>query len=216
MDRTMIVRGLGKASAKPDRILIPLTLTAKDMDYQRMMELANARYGALQAALAHCGIAPEELKTTNLNIDTSYVGEHDERGAYTQRFDGYVCTHESKVEFDLDLALLARVMDALAKSAAEPAYSIRFTVKEPEGMMRQALESAAQNARAKAEILAAASRVELGELVRVDYDFTDASFFSPTQVNRAAKLMHAESTAPDVAPEDVHVSQTVSFMWEIG
>ncbi len=212
MERTMTVKGIGRAAAKPDCILIPLTLSAKDIDYEKAMETAAAQHAVLGAALAGCGI--EDVKTADFTIDTSYVGEHDERGNYRERFDGYVCTHRLNVEFDLSMEKLARVMGAIGKSAAEPAYSIRFTVKDARAVAQAALESAARDARAKAQFLAAASGVALGELVRVDYRGAEAALFSPTQVNRAMKAA-ADVESMDIAPEDVRVVEEVSFVWEI-
>lgn len=65
MTRTITVKGVGSATAKPDYVIISMTLDAQDMKYEKAMELAAVHLEQLKASLAGTGFDKEALKTTN-------------------------------------------------------------------------------------------------------------------------------------------------------
>ena len=81
-------------------------------------------------------------------------------------------------------------------------------------------ESACANAKAKAkaEILTKASGVTLGELVSIDYNWGELHLYSPTRYEMEADCLMKISAAPtamDIEPDDIDVSDSVTFVWEI-
>ena len=52
MTRTITVKGVGSATAKPDYVIISMTLDAQDMKYEKAMELAAVHLEQLKASLA--------------------------------------------------------------------------------------------------------------------------------------------------------------------
>jgi len=95
--------------------------------------------------------------------------------------------------------------------------SISFTVKEPEAVNRQLLQAAAANARGKAEALCAASGVTLGELQRIEYDWSELRAFSRTAVSadREAMPMMKNAFRANMTPEEIQLSDSAAFVWEI-
>lgn len=80
------------------------------------------------------------------------------------------------------------------------------------------LQSACANAKAKAEILTKASGVTLGELVSIDYNWGELHLYSPTRYEMDEACMMRASAAPtamDIEPDDIDVSDSVTFVWEI-
>lgn len=213
--RTITVRASGKASGKPDLLHLPLTLTAKDMEYERAAALAASRYDALKEALLAAGLGASSITTANYSVDTSYESERDDEGNYKTRFDGYVCTHQLKLEFDLDMALLGRVLQGVAQSAADPSYSIRFGVKDAEALVASALIAAQKSARLRAEALAAASGASLGELISIDHTAADANAFSQTSASYTMRAYKADAAAVELNPDDVTLCETAAFVWSI-
>lgn len=212
--RTITVKAAGKASGRPDRIVIPMTLAAGDRGYQKTMALAAEKHEALKSALGACGFAADEVKTAELKVDTRYESEPDGNGMGRQRITGYVCTYRLQVEFDLDMTRLGRVMEALSGSAAQASYSMRFTVKDTCALMKAALCDAAKNARVKAEALAAASGAALGELVRIDHTHTGGDHFSETQM-AVSGMARKAYVAEDITPDDVNITESAAFVWEL-
>ena len=217
MNRTITVKGTGKVSAKPDYIVLSVTLKAQDMEYEKTMELAAEQLENLRNAIVGVGFKRDDLKTSNFNVQPDFQSERDKNGNYKRWFAGYVCSHALKVEFDFDMALLAQTFSALAKCLSEPEFSVQFTVKDKEAVSVSLLKNATENAKAKAIVLCEAAGVTLGDLVTIDYNWGELHLYSPTQYEMADRCL---ADAPcgssiDIEPDDIDVSDTVTFIWEI-
>lgn len=68
----------------------------------------------------------------------------------------------------------------------------------------------------KAEILCEASGYKLGDLIKIDYDWSEITIFSNTKFSmlREQSLMMA-SKSIDMNPEDIDLEDTATFVWEI-
>lgn len=221
MERTIAVKGTGTVSAAPDQIELSMNLSVLDPDYGAAAEAGDRKSGGLRAAVVAAGFPEDALKTTNYNVGTEYRGVHDPAtGEYRQEFAGYRIQHGLLLYFPLDLEKLSALLGLIGDSGAEPELSIRFTVKDPEAVRKQALERAAANAREKAQILAAASGVALGELLSVRYDWADVRLESATMLDagngmvQRPRMMKA-SFAADMTPQDITFSDFAGFVWEI-
>ena len=216
--KTITVKGTGKLSQKPDLITVSMQLSSEDKEYDKAMQKAAEKTDHLNRAVETIGFAKNAVKTTDFNIRTKYESIKNRNGNYENVFCGYVCTHSLKIEFDFDTARLAEVLSALSGCMASPELSVAFSVKDPAALRRELLRSAAENAREKAEILCAAAGVRLGELTTIDYSFGDISAVSDTGYTVGSRRMikaEAALCAVDMTPDDIRVSDTVTFVWEI-
>ena len=221
MQRTVAVKGTGSVTAAPDRIELTMNLSALEPDYGRASEEMDRKTSALTAAAEAAGFEKKELKTTAFNVNAEYRGVHDpETGEYRQEFAGYRVFHGLSLGFPLDLVRLGELLGGISDSGANPELSIRFTVSDPEAVRREALERAAVNAREKAELLAAASGVKLGELLTIQYDWAEIRLESATMFDagngmaQRPRMMKA-SFAADMTPQDISFSDSAGFVWEI-
>lgn len=219
MKRTITVKGVGSVSAKPDYITLTLSITEKDMDYEKALEGAARRIAQLEGAAEGAGFEKGALKTLHFNVSTQYEGVRDKDGNYQNVFAGYACLYRLKLAFGLDSKRLAAVLTAVAASGAEPELNISFTVKEPAGVSEALLASAASNAREKAQVLCRASGVELGKLICIDYSWDELNLVSPTRyelADCAMPLMAAgKRCAPEIQPDDIDLHDTAAFVWEL-
>ncbi len=219
MMRTITVKGVGNVSAKPDYISISMTIESVDNNYDKAMAGAARRIENLKAAAVSVGYEKEALKTISFNVETRYENVRDRQGSYKREFAGYACVYRLKLAFDFDSKQLAKVISAIANSGANPELSIAFTVKNPAKVSEELLESAAQNARAKAEILCKATGAELGQLISIDYNWGELNIVSRTSYEMEDCLMPLAAMdkccAPEIEPDDINVSDTVAFTWEI-
>lgn len=216
MSRSITVKGTGNVSMRPDLIIITMVLETKHLEYDRTMELAARSAEALQLAVEAAGSAREDLKTTNLNIRTEYESYHDQDNNYRTKFAGYVFEQDLTLEFQFDNSVVSNVLDAIAAAPVTPRLDIRFSVKDQEAVKEELLKKAADNAKAKAEILTRSAGVELGDLISIDYSWVDIGLYSQSSVAWEEKLTEARS-APfmDIEPENIEASDTVTFIWEI-
>lgn len=213
MARSITVKGVGKYSAKPDIIQLTLELFAKDPQYGGAMTLAGNQLEALRNALLPLGIDREQLKTAEFCVETRYESRKDGEDSYKSYLVGYSVKHTLKLEFDLDTRRLGLILGAIAESGSNPTMDILFRMNDMENINAAVLESAAHNARAKAEVLAKASGVALGALQSIDYDWDEVLFSSVKfRMSDSAPVAGAPI---DVEPRDISVSETVTFVWEM-
>ncbi len=189
MMKTITVRGVGNVSTRPDYITISMTIESIRKDYDKAMKDASERITKLQDVAVSSGYTKEDLKTTSFNVDIRYESVKDRQGNYNREFTGYACVYRLKLAFDFDSKQLAKVISAIANSETNPELSIAFTVKNPAKVSEELLESAALNARAKAEILCRASGSEMGQLLSIDYNWGELNIVSRTSYKMADYLM---------------------------
>ena len=208
---------MGKTSVRPDYITISMTIESVRKDYNESMEDAAQRIEKLQDAVICSGYKKEDLKTISFDVDTRYENIHDRQGNYKREFSGYAVTYRLKLSFDMDSEQLAKVIGAISESGAVPELSIAFTVKDPAKVSEALLISATENAKAKAEILCKASGNELGQLISIDYNWGELNVISRTHyaMEDSIQPLLAKSIAVDIEPDDINVSDTVTFTWEI-
>lgn len=218
MPRTITVKGMGRVTTAPDYVVISMSLEAHERDYEATMELAAKKIEQLNASLEEIGFEKKSVKTTNFNIRTDYEREKDRNGNYKSVFNGYICSHRLKVEFDFDTKRLAQTLYAISRCLAQPELSISFTVKDPSAVNKELLKSATVNAKEKAQILCEASGVELGQLLTIDYNWGELNIVSHTDYMLEEKCMAMPVGGladMDIEPDDIDVSDTATFVWEI-
>lgn len=218
MPRTITVKGMGRVTTAPDYVVISMSLTAQENDYEETMELAAKKIEYLNASLEEIGFEKKSVKTTNFNVRTDYERVKDRNGNYKSVFNGYICSHRLKVEFDFDTKRLAQTLYTISKCLAEPELSISFTVKDPSAVNKELLKSATINAKEKAQILCEASGVELGQLLTIDYNWGELNIVSHTDYmleDRCMAMPVGGLADMEIEPDDIDVSDTATFVWEI-
>ena len=213
---TVTIKGTGRVSAAPDLIELPLSLYTVDPDYETAVAQSEAQLAALRTALEPLGFSEADLPTVSYQVSTEYENIQDEHGVYRSRFTGYRCSHDLKLSFDLDMDRLSAVLSSLSACSARPQFSIRFTVRDPDAVYDELLRSAAENARAKAEVLCAASGAKLGDLLHIRYGRNESDVYSRTNMMFACDEAAPRAKGMSIRPDDIHLSDTVTFIWAIG
>lgn len=216
MNRSITVKGVGKAAVKPDLIELNMNIAARREEYQHTMNAAAKQLRELQAALQDAGFEQKDLKTLNFGIDAEYIDQVDKQKRHTRVFAGYVCSHQLRLAFGYDIKRLGEALAALSRCPDPPEFSIRFTVSDTDAVGAELLKNAAVNARAKALILAEAAGVRLGSLLSIDHSWSELNIYSPSRY-QGDYLMAANTMGRmEIEPEDIKASDTVTFVWEIG
>ncbi len=217
--RTIHIKGTGTASAAPDFVVITMELRAQHMEYANAMRIGAQQVEMLREAVSEAGFTAEDLKTTDFSVDAEYENEeHEENGhtRYHRVFMGYVCKHSLKLSFDMDNERIEKAITAIGGCLSNPEVSIAFTVKDKLAMRDKVLESAAQDARRKAEILCKASGVTLGDLIRIEYSWGEIHIdHSLDFETRCLPRMAEAAPTYDFHPDDIEAGDSVDFYWEI-
>jgi len=217
MSRTITVKGIGRATAKPDTVVLSMSLDSRAVEYDKAMEIASDSICEISGALSDAGFEQDAIKTTNFNVRTDYENVQDRSGNYHLEFRGYVVSHNLKVEFGFDVKRLSQALSALAGCTSHPQLSVSFVVKDASAVNEEMLRSAAANARRKAEVLCDASGAALGKLISIDYNWSELDVRSGTRYSIAEDCMAAPMMAKviNIEPDDIDVSDTATFVWEI-
>lgn len=217
MTRTITVKGIGKASAKPDQVVLSMVLESNHTDYDKAMTLAAEHIQHLNETLCNIGFEKSSVKTTNFHVRTDYDRVKDRNGNYQSVFNGYGVTHNLKLTFDFDMEILSHALSAIAGCLSHPQLSIAFTVKDVTAINEAMLRSATVNAKRKAKILCEASGVTMGDLIAIDYNWGELDIYSHTRYDCCEEALApmAVGASIDIDPEDIDVNDTATFVWEI-
>jgi len=213
----LTVKGIGKVSVPPDQIVITMNIEVCETEYEAAMIRGAEVVDKLKAAVESVGHKSKALKTTSFNVSAKYES-YKEGEEWKKRFIGYACYHFFKLEFDLDMTVLGKTLDAVSKCEADPEIDIKFTIKNPNAVSEQLLENAVENARQKAVILARAADVNLGAIKTIDYNWGELHVFSQTSYRRQKAVYSSFASMAsydDIEPEDIRVSDNVTIVWEI-
>jgi uncharacterized protein YggE len=118
---------------------------------------------------------------------------------------GYTVTNVVEVKTS-DLAQVGNVIDTAIRAGANRVNSLTFGLKDDRQARNDALRIAAQNARAKAEVLAAGANVRLGGVLSVQEGYA----VTPIAYGDARTTLGAAAATP-VEPGSVDVRATVTL-----
>ena len=217
--KTIRVTGKGQTQVHPDMTRITMTLKGTHREYSETLRRSSEDTEKLKDLLTQFGFERSDLKTLDFSVDTEYTSYRDSKGDYQRRFDGYKFTHSLKVEFDSDNGRLGRILYALAHFPAKPEISISYTVKDPEAVRNTLLGNAVKDATEKAAVLSKAADISLGGIQSIDYSWgridLEVCPADALMMKECASPGSCESYDPDIEPDDIRVSDTVTVIWEI-
>jgi uncharacterized protein len=205
--RGVTVSGEGTVSVRPDIAIVNLAVEVTEPT------VADARSGAAEAmqsvrdALAARGVAEADIQTQYFNIYPQY--SYAEREA--PQIVAFTVYNAVTVKVrDLDNA--SDVLDSAIDAGGDAVrvHGISFTVEDPESHLSDARREAVENARARAEVLAAAAGVSLGEAVSISESMSYPGEFFP---GRAMDGMGG--MASPVAPGEQTLRVNVSVVFSI-
>ena len=214
MKRTIRVTGKGKISVKPDTIRLNIEAEGTYKEYILSVKKSTEHTNLLRDTMSKAGLDPKNLKTVHFGIDTDYERYRDKNGDYQRRFIGYTYTHNLYIQFPNDNEQLGKVLYQLANNEVNVEFSIRHTVKDVDDVKNELLGKAVEDSKTKAEVLAKAAGVSLGEIKTIDYSWGEIEIYSkPMDGMRLAAPI--EEYDIDIEADDIDVEDTVSIVWEI-
>ncbi len=204
--RVISVNGTGVVTLTPDMATIQIGVNTENASAERAVAENTQQADAIRAALDGFGIAEEDIQTSNFSIYPRQ--DYDINGQIT----GVTYVVQNTVTVTIrDLDSFGRVLDAVVRSGANNIYGITFDVADREAAYALALEAAVANARARAEIMAAAGDVQLGEVVNIN-----------AYVGGGGGVVYAETRALDaaggavpIAPGSLNITLDVQVVFGI-
>ena len=203
--RTIHVSGDGRVSVQPDVAVVFAGVTATGKDLGKVTAEATAGMRRLLDAVAKAGVPAKDVQTTRHDVSVDRPFTDKGPGPVT----GYTVVDEVRLTVR-DLAKIGPVIDRVLAAGSNTLRSLSFEKEDPTPDQARALAAAYGSARTKAEALALAAGVTLGEVVTV----SAGGQARPYPMMRSAMAMEKADGAP-ISPGEVEVAASVEVTFAI-
>lgn len=202
--------GTAVVERAPDRAFVTVGVEARAPQTVTAREKVAVAMTAIQRALKALGIPETAIRTSALNVAQDW--EFLPQGRRNLR--GYVVSNQIEVRVD-DIAAVTAVIDDSITAGANVIHGVRWDVKDRASLEREALQRAYADARARAEVIAAASGRKLGAVFAAQE--SRPGQVSPRMYSANAGVAGmAEAvrvTDMPISPGQIDIRSTVTVSW---
>ena len=206
-----MIEVLGKSTVKEIPEIVEFTLPIKIIDstFGGCSEQLLVALNRLQSDFVSEGLDKDQVTSSEYAI-----GEYFEFINGKRVNKGYRGTVNVKARFDYSQNMVNRIIALTKRHRHDFTIHFQLSEKQKKQLTAKALEEAVKDAKTKAEILAAASGVELGEIYKITYG--QAPYHpAPLTMMRSDESDHTASNELSLSPPMISTQQTVSILWEI-
>ena len=202
------VSGEGKATGKPDVAMITLGVSRLENTVDAARNGAATSLDAMIKSMTGNGVSKDDIKTQQFNISPEYDFSN---GKQTLKGFRVTNTVTAKVR---DINTTSKVVDDAITAGGNDVQvqNIAFTIDNPDDLKKQAREAAVADAKARAQTLASASGVSIGDPISI----SESSAVSPIPFDTARSAAGAGAApATPIEPGTQDVTVNVSITWSI-
>ncbi|MBI5287649.1 MAG: SIMPL domain-containing protein [Chloroflexi bacterium] len=202
------VSGQGKIAGKPDLANISLGVSALAPTVAEARTQAATSLGAMIDSMKANGVDEKDIQTSSLSIYPEYNYMNDGR----QELRGFRVQNTVNAKIR-DIDKTGEIVDEAVDAGGNDTTinGISFSIENPDELKKQAREEAVADARARAETLASAAGVSLGDAINI----SESSYAPPVFYEGRAAADAAGAPAPETPIEagelDVTVDVSITF-----
>jgi uncharacterized protein len=204
MTPQIAAQGTAEVRATPDRAVVRFGVQLDAPEAQAAQARVNEAMQPVIQALRRLNVSETCIATERLGLSPVY----EQKGR--PRLVGYHASNVVRVELN-DLARLGPVIDAAVGAGANSVEGIQFTVANEAPFRAQAFQQASEAAHAKAQAIADALGVRMGDLLEASEGGVEVTW--PHQVTFAARRVDGAPTP--VQPGEMTVRATVIVHYAI-
>lgn len=211
--RSISVTGSGDASGSPDMAEINAGVQTFASTVIEASRENQAVVDRIFAALQEQGIAEKDIQTSSYSIWPQQEWPRGDAADRKPRITGYQVSNMVHVKVR-DIGRIGEVLAAVTNAGANSINGIQFSVEDTAALEEEARRLAMQDARERAESLAALAGVELGEVLTISMSSAPGA---PIPVARALAMEAADASAPvpGIAPGEQRVTVNLHVTWAI-
>lgn len=161
--RNITVSGSGKVYLTPDIATISIGVHNEDESADRAVNGNNAQAQKVTEVLLQMGVEEDDIQTSNFNI---YLEQRYDEGG-DQAGTIYIVDNTVFVTVR-DLNILGEIMGTVVEAGANSIFGIQFDIADKTQALSEARKAAVEDAQKKAEELALAAGVTLGEVQSIN------------------------------------------------
>jgi uncharacterized protein len=192
------VAAVGSAKAVPDRAELVFGVTTHGGTAPDASAANAVRARKLIDALKDAGIREEDIRTQSVSVSQRHSPDGRPVSAYTA---------ENSVSARVASARAGAIVDLAVENGATNVSGPTFDVSDRDAVYREALQEAVRKARKKAEAIAAAGGVSVGDVTKV----VEGAEAGPPVYLEAAARDQAKSTPVEPGQEEIQATLTVTF-----
>jgi len=207
------VSGEGKIYASPDLATVTLGLETNGKDVKEITQKSSDAMNEMIAKIKGLGIDSADIQTTQYTVAPQY--DYTDEG---RKDNGYQISQNVEVKIR-DFSKIGDVLSAATASGANVINDLQFSIENPEKSKAEARQKAIDQAKEKAQTLAAQSGIKLGKIINVYEDsYTDTpnlNYSVKSLGAGVASLESADSYSSQIESGQQQVSVTVSLTYKI-
>jgi uncharacterized protein len=202
---TIVVSGTGRVAVDPDVADLRLGVAISRPTVVAARAAAAEAMTAILAAVTAAGVARRDVRTTILSVQPRY----DYRDGQSPTLTGYDLANVVEVTVR-DLATLGNVVDGALTAGATSLDGLTFRVDDPREAEHAARTAAVVEARARADVLAAASGVAITGVSDVTEGGPQPIWPQP-KATRMLMAADAAGTPVEAGTTEIAVTVTVTY-----
>ena len=228
----IFVNGQGEKDFAPDQIKASVNFNFHAMTYDEALKGGVEKVkNYIERISEVTDFKPEDFKTRayfireEFHVNSSEPQTEADLGKNLQKrvSDGFFFSQFAYLEFDYDKMRLAKLLAISSKISNAPMLHIDFGLKDVASKQRELIASAYEDAKKKAEALAAAANKNLRDCVRVEIDSVrngvmgdmglaeSVRFGSAPMQGLEQEIKNIDET---FKPDDITISKEISCVWE--
>jgi hypothetical protein len=206
--RTLSVSGVGRVNAVPDVADVSIGVTKQDKEAAGASRKAAQAMDAVVKALLGLGIDEKDIQTTNLSLNPRYDYNKDPAPIVAWEANNMVRVTVR------DIDSVGDVVDGVTAAGANQINGISFRVEDPAEAQALARTAAVNDAKTKADQLAADAGVQITGIISITESGGQQP--QPIYMARSEVAFAADSGAgTPVLPGEVELSVSVFIQYEI-
>jgi uncharacterized protein YggE len=163
--RRISVTGQASVTAAPDMAMISVGVQTTGETAANAIAANSAAMQSVFTAIAGAGIDAKDVQTSQFNVSPVWQDRRKQRDG-PPLIVGFQVDNQVRIKVR-NVDNIGSVIDALATAGANRFNAISFQIENPEPLLDQARADAVKDARRKAELMAHAAGVELGDVIRI-------------------------------------------------
>ncbi|MAM11082.1 MAG: hypothetical protein CML23_11605 [Rhizobiaceae bacterium] len=204
---TISISAEGDATLVPDMATVSLSVISQADDTSTAMADNASAMQKVIAALKEDGIAERDIQTANFSVSPRYEQVKAPDGSTQSEIVGYEVRNGLNVRVR-DLAKLGAVLDRAVALGVNSGGGIALSNSDPSAAEDEARREAVARALAKAETLAEAAGVSLGNVLSIS---EQSSMPQPMMFARSDMMMAKAEGAPPIAAGENTYTITVNM-----
>lgn len=215
--RTITVSGESNIKAVPDLVGVYFSIETNGSTSQEATAANSKIVDELKTALIKQGFSRANITTESFNVYPDYVWD---KNTQTQYQKGYKAVHQLKVSMGTsDTRLVGEAVDAGVAAGAGISYiNFELSIEKQNSYKAEAMKLAAQDARVKAESMAAGLDKKVGSIVSIsnsDYSYRPWELYSAGSADAATNAAMAKEASTNIQPSAQDINARVNVVYRI-